>query len=190
MYISGGGFSGNRDIIYKTGYRVVASVCFASFDVYEIFPTNTKEIVHDGYDPKWIEVENMAASVENIVNNYCRENDIPIVCDFGWGDWDDVYCNLYIDIERLDLGAEEIKESNRHHHTRYSGKLLRHRERLREETLHLTGAVDREPVLIGEFIHSENRDYILKFLVALKYLFHPLGRLIMVLAHNVRVKDA
>ena len=37
---------------------------------------------------------------------------------------------------------------DRHHHTWDTCKLLGHRERLREETLYLSGTVDREPVLV------------------------------------------
>ena len=78
----------------------------------------------------------------------------------------------------------------RHHYSRDSSELFRHRERLRKIPLHLTGTIYCQLILIRQLVHSENRDDILKFLVPLKNLNHPLSGLIMSLSYNVRIQDA
>ena len=78
----------------------------------------------------------------------------------------------------------------RNHHARDSCKLFRHGKRLRKIPLHLTGTIYGQLVLIRQLVHSKNRDDILKFLVPLKNLNHPLGGLIMSLSYNVRIQDA
>ena len=76
------------------------------------------------------------------------------------------------------------------HHSWHAGELFGHAERLAEETLHPAGAVHRELVLVGEFIHTQDGYDVLQFLVALQDLLHPLGRFVMVFAHDVGVEDA
>ncbi len=60
---------------------------------------------------------------------------------------------------------------------------------LRKESLHTTGTVHCKLVLIGQFVHTEDCDNVLKFLVTLKYLLHTLCTLIMLLAYDKRVED-
>ena len=55
---------------------------------------------------------------------------------------------------------------------RGAGEDLGHVERLREEALHLAGAGDRQPVLVGQLLDAEDRDDVLEVLVALEDLLH------------------
>ena len=64
------------------------------------------------------------------------------------------------------------------------------RARLTEETLDAAGPVDRGLVLVREFVHAQDGDDVLEFLVALEDLLHALGGVVMGLAHDVRVQDA
>ena len=61
-------------------------------------------------------------------------------------------------------------------------------EGLAEETLDFAGAVDGELVLRGELVHAQDRDDILKILVALKHLLDAAGHRIVLLAHDLGSK--
>ena len=58
---------------------------------------------------------------------------------------------------------------------RLPGKCLGHMERLRQKTLDFSGPGNGYLVLIGEFLHSQNGDNILQFLIFLQYLLHLHG---------------
>ena len=49
----------------------------------------------------------------------------------------------------------------------HTGKLLRNMERLRKETLYLTGAVDGDLIVLRKLIHAHDGNDILQFLIAL-----------------------
>src|SRR6058998_3534228 len=57
-----------------------------------------------------------------------------------------------------------------------AGERLGDEHRLGEEPLDLPGAGDDELVLVGEFLHSEDRDDVLEVLVALEDELHVAGR--------------
>ena len=52
-------------------------------------------------------------------------------------------------------------------HTRSTGKDLRNMEWLRKETLDLTRTRNNKLIFLGQFIHTQNRDNILKVFVLL-----------------------
>ena len=56
-----------------------------------------------------------------------------------------------------------------------AGELLGDEERLREEPLDPTGPVDRDPVLLGELVDTEDRDDVLQVAVALQDLLGTTG---------------
>ena len=76
------------------------------------------------------------------------------------------------------------------HYTRYSRELFSYRKRLGKEPLDASGTVDGQTIFIREFIHPKNGNDVLQFLVALEYLFHALGYIVMLFAYNIRVEDA
>src|SRR3954470_10396237 len=66
---------------------------------------------------------------------------------------------------------------------------LGHVERLAEETLHLASTRDRESVLFGELVETEDGDDVLELLVPLQDLLNPSGDGIVALADDLRRQD-
>ena len=54
-----------------------------------------------------------------------------------------------------------------YHYARNAGKLLSHGERLALETLYTACTVDGQAILIREFVHTQNGDDVLQFLILL-----------------------
>ena len=67
-----------------------------------------------------------------------------------------------------------------------AGEDFRDVERLTQEALDLAGAVDGELVLGGKLVHTQNRDDVLKVLVALEYLLDAAGDRIVFLSDDLR----
>ena len=70
-----------------------------------------------------------------------------------------------------------------------AGELLRHKERLREEALDLTGARHGQLVFFGKFVHAEDSDDVLEVLVLLKNRFHRTGNVVMLLAQDSGIEN-
>src|SRR5829696_3193627 len=70
-----------------------------------------------------------------------------------------------------------------------AGELLGHEERLRQETLHLAGALHGQLVLVRELVDSEDGDDVLQLLVALQDLAHLVRDPEVLLPHDVRLQD-
>jgi hypothetical protein len=70
------------------------------------------------------------------------------------------------------------------------GEYLGHVERLREEALHLAGAGDHQLLILGELVHPEDGDDVLKIPVALQRLLHRARDPVMLLADDLGVEDA
>src|SRR5204863_9174465 len=79
---------------------------------------------------------------------------------------------------------------NFHVPSRATGELFRDVERLREETLDLTGARDGNLLIFTELINTENRNDVLQIFVRLECLLDHLRNIIMFLPDNARVKNA
>src|SRR3954462_14446294 len=71
-----------------------------------------------------------------------------------------------------------------------AGERLGDAEGLRQESLDLAGASDRELVLVGQLVHSENGDDVLQLLVALQDRLHAPGHLVVLLADDAGIEDA
>ena len=70
-----------------------------------------------------------------------------------------------------------------------SCKLSGDEERLRKESLNLSGTADRQLVLFRKFIHTQNGDDVLQIFIFLQgHLYLP-GNLIMFVTDNVRIKN-
>src|SRR5687768_4550583 len=69
-------------------------------------------------------------------------------------------------------------------------ELLRDRERLRHEALDPAGPPDHELVFFRELVHSENRDDVLKLLVALENPLNVGRYLIVAVAEELGVEDS
>ena len=94
----------------------------------------------------------------------------------------------------VDLAVENSIEAldglfDGHHDTRQTCELRCHRERLRKETLYTTCTVHRLLIPIRKLIHTKDSNNILKLLIALQYLLHALGTVVVSLTHNQRIKD-
>ena len=77
----------------------------------------------------------------------------------------------------------------RHIAALHTSKLSCHKEWLRQESLHLTGSGHHQLILLGQFIHTQNGDDVLQFLVALQDLLHASGRLVMLLSHDSGIQN-
>ncbi len=64
-------------------------------------------------------------------------------------------------------------------------KRLGNEERLRQETLDLTGSCNNQLVVFGKFIHTQNSDDILEFFITLEYQLYVPGNIIMFLAYDL-----
>ena len=71
-----------------------------------------------------------------------------------------------------------------------TGELLGNVEGLREELLHLARPRDRNLVVFGEFINSQNGDDVLQVFIALQDSLYALCDVVMVLANDSRGKNA
>ncbi|KAG1647571.1 hypothetical protein GQR58_030489 [Nymphon striatum] len=71
-----------------------------------------------------------------------------------------------------------------------TGEDLGHEHRLAQEALDLTGTVNRDTVLFGQFIETKNGDDVLKLLVALQDFLHATSNVVVTLANHVGVKNA
>src|SRR3990167_6983410 len=71
-----------------------------------------------------------------------------------------------------------------------AGEHFRHVERLGQETLDTTGAGYSLLVLFRQFVHTQNRDDVLQFLVALQVGLYAAGYFIMLGADNQRIELA
>ena len=65
-----------------------------------------------------------------------------------------------------------------------AGKLLADEERLREETLDLTGTGNGFLILFAKLVEAENGDNVLQVLVTLQNLLDRLGRVVMLVADD------
>jgi len=63
-------------------------------------------------------------------------------------------------------------------------------ERLGQEALDAAGAADGEFILVGELVHTQNRDDVLQFLVLLKDLLHLAGHGVVLHAQDQGVQNA
>ena len=75
------------------------------------------------------------------------------------------------------------------HHSRYAGKLFGYGEGLAEETLYASCTVYNQTVIVRKFVHTENGNDILQFLIFLKNLLHALCTFVVLLTDDVGVKD-
>ena len=66
-----------------------------------------------------------------------------------------------------------------------AGEGLGDEERLREEALHLPGALHGELVLVGELVHAEDGDDVLELPVALQDLLDAGRRVVVLVADDV-----
>jgi hypothetical protein len=74
-------------------------------------------------------------------------------------------------------------------HAGDAGELLGHEEGLAEEALHAAGAAHGELVLLAQFIHAQDGDDVLQFLVALQDGLHALGAVVVLVAHHGGAED-
>ena len=61
---------------------------------------------------------------------------------------------------------------HRHILAGYTGEVLCHMEGLGQETLDLTGTIYGYLILIGQFLHTQDGDDVLQFLVLLQHCLH------------------
>ena len=71
-----------------------------------------------------------------------------------------------------------------------AGKYLGNKHWLGQEPLYLAGAGDDKFILLTQLFYTQNGDYILQVLIALKHLLHLTGNLIKICTDYVRVKHA
>src|SRR5262245_12225955 len=71
-----------------------------------------------------------------------------------------------------------------------AGKLFCNVERLRKETLNLPRARDSQFVIFRQLVDSQNCDYVLQILVALKYAFYVLSNLVMFLTNYSWIENS
>src|SRR4051812_10652774 len=71
-----------------------------------------------------------------------------------------------------------------------AGELLSDEEWLRQELLHLASASDDKLVVFRQFVHPENRDDVLKVLVALQNGLHASCSLVMLFAHDAWIQHS
>ena len=67
----------------------------------------------------------------------------------------------------------------------HTGELLRNAERLGEETLDLTRSCDCELIVVVEFVHTEDRNDILEFIVTLESSLYRASYLVMLIADDL-----
>ena len=69
------------------------------------------------------------------------------------------------------------------------GISFRNEHRLGKEMLDLAGAVDRQPVRLGNFVDPQNRDNILKIAIMLENALNLARDAIMFLADDIRIEN-
>src|SRR5690349_10869576 len=69
-------------------------------------------------------------------------------------------------------------------------KLLRDVERLREESLNLSRARHNQLIVIRQLVDTENRDDVLKVLVALENSLYFLSSAVVIFADDARIENA
>src|SRR6185295_4011821 len=97
--------------------------------------------------------------------------------------------------QRVELTGENSLEAadrvlERHILARRTREYFRHMERLRQEALDLACSTDDQLVLFRQFVHAENRDDVLQFLVTLPHYLHAARSVVMLVAHDQWVKLA
>ena len=70
-----------------------------------------------------------------------------------------------------------------------AGKGFGHMERLRQETLDTTRTSHDKLVVVGQFVHTEDGDDVLKLFVLLQHLLHAASHAVVLFTHNVGVKN-
>uniref|UniRef100_A0A182P1D5 Prokaryotic-type class I peptide chain release factors domain-containing protein n=1 Tax=Anopheles epiroticus TaxID=199890 RepID=A0A182P1D5_9DIPT len=88
-----------------------------------------------------------------------------------------------------DLGEALDGFLQRHQFAGMASEHLSDLERLRQETLDLAGAGDRQLVLLGQLIHTQDGNDILQGLVVLQNLLHATGNVVVLGTDDVRVHD-
>src|SRR5574343_1196632 len=73
---------------------------------------------------------------------------------------------------------------------RGTGKDFSHVERLRQEALNLTSARNGQLVFRRQFVHTQNRDDVTQFLVALQVHLHSTGDGVVLFTHDLRIELA
>src|SRR5690606_10437877 len=76
----------------------------------------------------------------------------------------------------------------RHVLARSAGEDLGYVERLGQEALNLTSTCDQLLVGFRQLVHTQNRDDVLQFLVALQYVLNATGAIIVLLANYQRIQ--
>src|SRR5262249_24026875 len=71
-----------------------------------------------------------------------------------------------------------------------TGEHLGDVEGLRQEALDLTRTVHDALVFFRQFVHTQNRDDVLQFLVTLQHGLHATGHLVVLVAHDQRIELA
>src|SRR5690606_40092109 len=74
-------------------------------------------------------------------------------------------------------------------YTLQTGKGLSHVEGLGQEALYAARTAYDELVLFRQFVHPEDRNNILEFLVPLQDILHALRAVVMLVANNFRAED-
>src|SRR5208282_4085778 len=70
------------------------------------------------------------------------------------------------------------------------GKLLGHKERLREELLDLARARHRNLLVFAKFVDAQNGDDVLQVFVSLQRLLNHLCHIVMILPNNSSIKNS
>ncbi|EAA00316.4 AGAP012078-PA [Anopheles gambiae str. PEST] len=94
-----------------------------------------------------------------------------------------------VELTVQDLGEALDGFLQRHQLAGVAGEHLGDLERLRQEALDLAGAGDRQLVLLGQLIHTQDGDDVLERLVVLQDLLHATGDVVVLGADDVRVHD-
>ena len=94
----------------------------------------------------------------------------------------------------IDFSVENHLESadslaQRHEYALETGKLLGHMEGLREESLGTTSTVNHQLVVVGELVDTKDGDDVLKLVVFLEELLHSLSGIVVILSHDIWVKN-
>ena len=93
------------------------------------------------------------------------------------------------------LARENLLEAphcvaNRHVAAFLACECFSHEHGLREETLNLASAGNREPVLIGQFFDAQNRDNVLKVALPLQHLLDASGNIVVFLPNDTWLQNS
>ena len=89
-----------------------------------------------------------------------------------------------------DFGKAAHRFPHRHIFAGLVGESFGYEERLRQETLNLAGAEDRQLVFFRQLFDAQNGDDVLQLFVALQHLLHPPRQPVMLFADDARLQDA